>query len=382
MAQLKSTSVLGNLSVTGNILASKFIKLGGTANQILMADGSTLDKSNVGSGTVTSVTVTGNNGLTGTGTITSSGTITLSHADTSTVSNLTANDRTYVKSLTFDTYGHVTGYTTGTETVTSYSLPLAANGTRGGIQIGYSDSTKPNNLAVALSSEKAYVTLPTRLSHYKTSAENTPETSGFYFFNDTSNASAKTAFDNSAQAATWVSAYGNNWAGQLGISYYSDNIAFRRKQNSTTWGNWIGIATKDWVEDQGFITAVTSTDNALVRFNGASGAVQNSRAILDDTGNLKINNSDGGDIALELARGANADWRFFGSGGNLFVQNNYTSSKGSYYNVISLAYNSGMATFKGSVVTPSLTLTTSGGAAKAALQYNSSDDCVELVWRS
>lgn len=40
----------------------------------------------------------------------------------------------------------------------TYSLPLAASGTRGGIKIGYSESE--NNYAVKLSSEKAYVTVP------------------------------------------------------------------------------------------------------------------------------------------------------------------------------------------------------------------------------
>ena len=40
----------------------------------------------------------------------------------------------------------------------NYSLPLAASGTRGGIQIGYSESGK--NYAVKLSSEKAYVNVP------------------------------------------------------------------------------------------------------------------------------------------------------------------------------------------------------------------------------
>jgi hypothetical protein len=40
----------------------------------------------------------------------------------------------------------------------SYSLPLAANGTRGGIQIGYTSSGK--NYAVQLSNEKAYVNVP------------------------------------------------------------------------------------------------------------------------------------------------------------------------------------------------------------------------------
>lgn len=43
---------------------------------------------------------------------------TFSHADTSSVSNVTAGSRTYVSALTFDTYGHVTAVSTATETVT------------------------------------------------------------------------------------------------------------------------------------------------------------------------------------------------------------------------------------------------------------------------
>ena len=44
--------------------------------------------------------------------------IQINHADTSSVSDLSANGRTYVTGLTFDTFGHVTALTTGTETVT------------------------------------------------------------------------------------------------------------------------------------------------------------------------------------------------------------------------------------------------------------------------
>jgi hypothetical protein len=40
----------------------------------------------------------------------------------------------------------------------NYSLPLAANGTRGGVQIGYTEGG--HNYAVKLSSEKMYVTVP------------------------------------------------------------------------------------------------------------------------------------------------------------------------------------------------------------------------------
>jgi hypothetical protein len=60
-----------------------------------------------------------------TNTVAGTDAIRIEHADTSSATNLTAAGRTYVTGLTFDTYGHVTGYTTGTETVvdtnTTYS---------------------------------------------------------------------------------------------------------------------------------------------------------------------------------------------------------------------------------------------------------------------
>jgi hypothetical protein len=67
---------------------------------------------------------------------------TIAHADTSSVSDLSATSRTYVDSLTFDTYGHVTGYTTSSESVvnanTTYDLSLEAGGV---IRLTGSDST-------------------------------------------------------------------------------------------------------------------------------------------------------------------------------------------------------------------------------------------------
>ena len=44
------------------------------------------------------------------------------------------------------------------ESLNNYSLPLAASGVRGGIQIGYAEKGK--NYAVKLDSEKAYVSVP------------------------------------------------------------------------------------------------------------------------------------------------------------------------------------------------------------------------------
>ncbi len=64
----------------------------------------------------------------------------------------------YISKLSGSTTTFLRGDGTwGTPTGT-YSLPLAASGTRGGIQIGYSSSGK--NYAVQLSSEKAYVNVP------------------------------------------------------------------------------------------------------------------------------------------------------------------------------------------------------------------------------
>lgn len=61
-------------------------------------------------------------------------------------------------------------------------------------------------------------------------------------------------------------------------------------------------------------------------------------------GYLKINKTDGGDCYLELRRNTNADWRIINSGGNLYLQNNWTTGKGSYFNVLQLDYNTGHVT--------------------------------------
>ena len=55
---------------------------------------------------------------------------TIAHADTSSVSDLTATARTYVTGMTFDTYGHVQTISTASETVvdtdTTYAISVGA----------------------------------------------------------------------------------------------------------------------------------------------------------------------------------------------------------------------------------------------------------------
>jgi hypothetical protein len=88
-------------------------------------------------GTVTSVRVSGSNGLTGDGTVTSTGTINLQHADTSTQASVNNSGRTFIQDITLDGFGHVTAITSATDsdtfvgTVTSVGVS-AGNGLTGG----------------------------------------------------------------------------------------------------------------------------------------------------------------------------------------------------------------------------------------------------------
>lgn len=82
-----------------------------------------------------------------TSTVAGTDAIKIEHADTSTATNLSASGRTYVTGLTFDTYGHVTGYTTGTEVVvdTNTTYTHSAETTTGGALLRLTSSTAVND---------------------------------------------------------------------------------------------------------------------------------------------------------------------------------------------------------------------------------------------
>ena len=125
---------LNNLDLQSNELQNAVVHnyagnpdgtLSGTQGQIVYSstlnvlyvntnDGTSWDALSATSGTVTGVTA--GNAISVTGTSTAP---VINHADTSSVSDLTASSRTYVTGVTFDTYGHVQALTTGTETVTN-----------------------------------------------------------------------------------------------------------------------------------------------------------------------------------------------------------------------------------------------------------------------
>lgn len=68
---------------------------------------------------------------------------------------------------------------------------------------------------------------------------------------------------------------------------------------------------------------------------------------------LVLNNQNGGDAILNLNRGVNADWRFYSHNNDLKIQTNYTTSKESFYDILTLKHNSGDMVLKGSATASS-----------------------------
>jgi hypothetical protein len=97
------TLTLANLGYTGATNANYITN----NNQLTNGAGYT---TNVGD--ITGVTA--GSGISGGGT---SGTVTINHADTSSQASVNNSGRTYIQDITLDTYGHITGITSATETV-------------------------------------------------------------------------------------------------------------------------------------------------------------------------------------------------------------------------------------------------------------------------
>jgi hypothetical protein len=97
------------------------------------------------------LTVQGTGALSGTGTFTAnqSGntTITITHADTSSQASVNNSGRTYIQDITLDTYGHITGLTSATETVVDTQLATAASLIDLSVMATASSATITHNLA-------------------------------------------------------------------------------------------------------------------------------------------------------------------------------------------------------------------------------------------
>ena len=98
--------------------------------------------------TPTSRTLTAGSGLTGGGDLTANRTI--SHADTSTVTDVNGSGNTFIQDIGFDTYGHVTSVGTGTVTVGDGAMTVTAgSGLSGGGQLGTANQSGASSVTVS-----------------------------------------------------------------------------------------------------------------------------------------------------------------------------------------------------------------------------------------
>ena len=164
----------------------------------------------------------------------------------------------------------------------NYSLPLAGNGTRGGVQIGYQTSGK--NYAVQLSSEKMYVNVPwTDTDTWRPVQDNLTSTST----TDSLSANQGRLLANgSARDSTKLPLTGGTLTGVLnvatgiGISDASGNGLLCYKPTS-----WTGVANTQWgvgaIDTQGVIR---SSNTALLHYRYGD----NSYEIIDAKGGQSI----------------------------------------------------------------------------------------------
>lgn len=180
----------------------------------------------------------------------------------------------------------------------NYSLPLAASGTRGGIQIGYSESG--TNYAVKLSSEKAYVSVPWTDTKVTSSSNHYSPT--------TASGSDKTASASGATAA-WsidvVKGITINTDGKghiTGLSVTSGKIPAnpntdtKVKQSASTTENWRKVLLH-YKADTTSTTAVTdSTDQVYgcvgISAQASTGTLRASKYNVNDKVTLQWNDTD------------------------------------------------------------------------------------------
>lgn len=157
LALAPGKNILLNGSSTGTITLAVPLNAGTNTATFQAASGTVAYLENIGNG---SITVSAGAGLSGSGSFTTnqSGatTVTLSHADTSSVANLSSDNsgNTFIQdiSFTFDTYGHVTGATASTGTVSigdGAMTVTAGSGLTGGGQLGTANQFGASSVTIS-----------------------------------------------------------------------------------------------------------------------------------------------------------------------------------------------------------------------------------------
>lgn len=258
-------------------------------------------------------------------------------------------------------------YSNLTDVPSTFTPPLATSGVRGGMKIGF--TATENNRPVLLSSEKAYISLPTRLVDYRTTgtAPDSATASGFYYI---ANLPASLGFENN-QGTMFVSSYSTDWVAQMVIGCYTDKLAFRKK--GTAWTNWKIVATEDQLSS--YLPLAGGTMTGIITSSYNSGTWINSvnhKSAINLTGTSYVGWINGpsknGRLVISSYPNSN-DRLYFGYASNTTI----TAGTNALDNSMSWEGSSGTLFAKKFAMAQ-------GDNGKAAWQYNSATDCIELTW--
>lgn len=176
------------------------------------------------------VTISAGGGLTGGGDISTNRTI--SHADTSSQESVSAGEREYIKSVTLDGYGHVTGLTTGTEQDISGKQDKLTAGSNISISGNTISATVPTNY-VTTDTEQTITSKKTFNGEVKFG--NTENFQGYYIKRMIGSLGAGTAYaniDSSYKDGTWHRMWrlrfpsGSSFWGKIKITLYGGYSSF------------------------------------------------------------------------------------------------------------------------------------------------------------
>ena len=126
---------------------------------------------------------------------------------------------------------------------------------------------------------------------------------------------------------------------------------------------------------EGFVTVsatIENNRNVVPKFLVERGFSIGNSSIIDmivagETSHVRLGTNNGAaeSVALEFWRGTNASWQMINTGGVLKLQSNYTAAVGLYADMMTLAYNTGNMTVKGTVEAPTFIGALTGNAATA-----------------
>lgn len=233
----------------------------------------------------------------------------------------------------------------------AYTLPLAANGTRGGVQIGYTSTA--NNFALNLASEKGYTALPDASTTVK----------GIASFNTTNFSTSSGAVSIKSGGVVASSLNGNVISGQIDIGtnnivdsdifLISDGSSIRKSAMSRL---------KDYIGGSGTVTSVTA----------GNGMTQTGTATINPTLNIVSHAGSAGSIgtinvgadAIGVNLGTTSTTAYRGDLGNAAYTGRIAS--------LTTTGTSGAATFTGNVLNIPNYSTTLGDAAYDNYYINTS----------